>query len=111
MIPKSKLEEWKKLADSATPGPWEVYNGGWHLGIEAADGSIASVEHCDAFDGKPSAAFIAASREAVPALIEEVERLRETLDDIARLNFAGPNTGERMNLTWAKATKYWRSGE
>lgn len=67
--------EWKALADAATEGPWtaaEQSHGEW-FSIQSPHLAL-----CTAFE-PADAAFIAAARTAVPALLEEVERLREAL--------------------------------
>jgi len=96
-----ELSRLKALAEAATPGPWDVYS------ETIADKSAATAEFdyqvqntepfvgrvfmlngdgkCPAITGcgptsEANAAFIAASREAVPQLVAEVERLREALD-------------------------------
>jgi hypothetical protein len=79
------LQQWRALSEKASPGPW------CHVQTRTSRGEI----HCDvvrvgpqqttlAYDGdggdadfyERDAAFIAVAREAVPALIAEVERLR-----------------------------------
>jgi hypothetical protein len=68
-----QLATWRQLADAATPEPWKsgvgnIYksNGGVLVG------GISEQAHADA-------AFGAAAREAVPALLDEVERLTAEL--------------------------------
>lgn len=102
----AKLAEWRKLCEAATAGPWYARDcefmgegtGCWHAQLRRA-----SVEEEKAA-GQPDemtlfgttscteedAHFIAAAREAVPALLDEVERLRKRLltaagDDLCRL--------------------------
>lgn len=86
------FQQWRALSEKASPGPWR------HVQTLNAAGEI----HCDivrvgpqqttlAHDGdggdadfyERDAAFIAAAREAVPALIAEVERLRLLTDPVA----------------------------
>ncbi len=75
----------RELADKAAEGPWSVGN---DLDIEAGICPIANVrtssdfpciepDECEEFDREQeaNAAFIAASREAVPDLLDEIERL------------------------------------
>ena len=75
MITQEQLARWRALADAATPGPWEqvAESGEWwisgpdierHFVIDTTNGVNAQ-----------NADFIAAAREAVPALLAEVERL------------------------------------
>lgn len=75
------LAEWQRLADEATTGPWRVQEcpeseseaiaGAWD--VEGAGGVDVALD----LDRPADAAFIAAARTAVPALIAEVRRLRE----------------------------------
>jgi hypothetical protein len=77
-IPKAKIEELRALAEKATPGPWTV-----EVGLDADDVrarpslncSIATAQRCEEDDAR----FIAAAREALPALLDEVERLERRL--------------------------------
>jgi hypothetical protein len=83
MISPAKLEEWKGLADRATPGPWV------HLWVRADQQALFTTPGNEIrLDGGGhflpyDATFIAAARTAVPALIAEVERLREALTKAA----------------------------
>jgi hypothetical protein len=99
MIPPEQLNKWQQLADAATEGPWECFrnpNKGfrhyWHVRSSASDEDILDInaEKEDLADLD----FIAAAREAVPALIAEVKRLR---DIIHRLEYPAKETKE---LTW-----------
>lgn len=87
MIAQKQLDKWRRLADAATPGEWwldfrQVFNGevpyiNVCVTTDAADiAGLGEQEECQA-----DAAFIAAAREAVPALLDEVERLRAELAD------------------------------
>jgi hypothetical protein len=100
--------ELRKLANAATPGPWKPCP--MNMYVFAADGSPVSDtgEFDDESDGKPpgtvqrirgfgaevsgkryegsqnaNIALIAAAREAVPALLDEIERLESELEDAA----------------------------
>lgn len=78
-----ELEAIEALANAATPGPWRETEVGCVLtdaNVSERYNQVASVMpicnkggHCYQDD---TAAFIAASREAVPALVAEVRRLR-----------------------------------
>lgn len=68
-----KIKELAALCDAATPGPWTV---------EVSDDStLVTSSHWDiAFDvSNPDAEFIAAAREAIPALIARVKELEMAL--------------------------------
>jgi hypothetical protein len=75
IVTTEQLTEWMRLADEASPGPWngdDVWASGY---IHGANGD-------DVADGVPvrNIPFIVAAREAVPALVEEVVRLRAQLE-------------------------------
>lgn len=87
-VTAEQLAEWKALADAATPGPWTIEKPGMHPTLGFADGIIiAAVARGMGIYAKPPTgsypandrAFIADTREAIPALVAEVERLREAL--------------------------------
>jgi hypothetical protein len=81
---KPTLDALKALAENATPGPWDTDQEGdvvsWHHGT--ASDSPEPVPIASPLDDDEDASnpfdmlFVAATREAVPALIAEVERLR-----------------------------------
>jgi hypothetical protein len=89
-----QIQEWKRLADAATPGPWRHRHveplAKWGVSVNEVEAPesdacwIAKVlnhEHCiRTKPGDQNAHFIAASRSAVPALCDEVERLRAEND-------------------------------
>lgn len=73
----AQLKAIEERAEKATPGPWGV-NGQrgdayWYGYVHAGDTPIDDVFR------EENAAFIAHSREDVPALVAEVRRLREAL--------------------------------
>ena len=79
-----RIAELRALADAATRGPWTVADlrhqrGGQIRIFPHGDIHIANVlaRHEDAV---ANAEFIAAARSALPALLDEVERLREIRD-------------------------------
>lgn len=91
MIKPEQLAEWKRLAEEATPGPWrcECEPDYGHY-VHAApgtptftggdmSGTLITGEFGDSGEtlGEADSHFIAAARTAVPALVAEVERLRE----------------------------------
>lgn len=90
MIPEDKLNAWEAAARAATEGPWSFdgyqmisqdssLNYGTRIVLDVEQGTVYSEYSSDSasLDIKPEdATFIALSREAVPALIEEVRRLR-----------------------------------
>ena len=71
---EEELARIEALANAATPGPWETYGSdryGWRVdGPPDTDEGRISEEN---------ARFIAAARDAVPALVAEVRRLRNEI--------------------------------
>lgn len=82
MIDAKQLEEWRAIAGAATVGPW------LRVREEVRTKKIVGEEliaDCGGRDLDPheihsNAAFIAAARTAVPALLAEVERLQTELE-------------------------------
>lgn len=83
MVTEEQLAEWERLTEAATEGPWDVMTREqWEEGFPfCADGTNPYTFPVDI--DAPDAAFIAAAREAVPALVAEVRRLRALLEDAA----------------------------
>lgn len=93
MIADERLDELQRLADAATPGPWETDGGAvvetadpivdTPYGPSAADvyevlhyGEDGAKHHC------PTAKFIAAARTAIPYLLAEVRRLQAEVHEL-----------------------------
>lgn len=80
MIGDKQLAEWRRLAEAATPGPWErrrnrhPNTNGTSWGWVEGTGFTWDCSHVAG--AERDAAFISAARTAVPALLDEVERLR-----------------------------------
>jgi hypothetical protein len=86
MMTPEQRAELRRIADAATSGPWEI-QGPWpevtlyqYQDEEdpRAPNKIASLGECRGHDNvkdDPDAAFIAAARTALPALLDEVDRL------------------------------------
>jgi hypothetical protein len=79
---KEQRDELRKLADAAPPAPWKVelcddYLDGVRMPaqLDAGDLRLAYADH-------EVATFAAAARAAVPALLDEVERLEREVDRI-----------------------------
>lgn len=78
------LEHLKSLCEKATKGPWQDHN--WdpmerpHVVADALGGGSHCRGQADIPATAHDAAFIAASRTAVPELIREVERLRVVVE-------------------------------
>jgi hypothetical protein len=81
MITSEQLQHWRALAEAATPGPWEGESV-WSddsdsYYVAVADGRGLLDTYISISDA--DAAFIAAARTAVPALLAEVERLQAVI--------------------------------
>jgi len=81
-----QLQAWARLAEQATPGEWEAKTitfwddkNNNHMEIVTRLYKVARIfGNADNLSfAKSDAAFIAAARTAVPALCEEIERLRK----------------------------------
>ena len=80
------LDHLQRLCDEATAGPWEpwsdMYSPQWVLGPGDYNFICSMGNNCDRTERfssyKNNAAFIAASRTALPQLIARVRELRET---------------------------------
>lgn len=72
-------QEWRDLAEKATPGPWTWEDGPATLysGRGPFHDLLGRLE--PDWNGQNNLDFIAAARSAVPALLAEVERLRALL--------------------------------
>ena len=90
MIPDTELEKWRKLVEAATRGPWtDVHISDRAIfGDQDSDG-WSEVVRCPCPNSpagsvryerwRKDAAFIVTARTAVPALLDEVERLKRDL--------------------------------
>jgi hypothetical protein len=115
----TREEEWAKLAEAATPGPWwadraadaaRLY-GNETFDVESADCPVAvggPVEDGGPYVGAMSEAdarFVAAAREAVPALLAEVSQLRTKVDAIRKRLAFSPRS-----MSLGERSAYVRSG-
>ena len=77
---QQELAALKALAEAATPGPWWIEGYASMFGVFANNTDEQPETICDLPDdsrySQNNAAFIAATRAAVPALIAEAERLQ-----------------------------------
>ena len=89
MLNDEQLNEWQRLADEATPGPWRLRD----------FFALTRVVGVADMNSSENAAFIAAARTAVPALIEEVRRLTTERDEAQQwLNYFARVAGAAMGL-------------
>lgn len=89
------LATWKRFAEEATPGPWEVtetLDRPPHVAVvmESTMSSVlvADIGENDSDEVTADAAFIAAARTAVPALVARVEELEGEVAALKRKQFA-----------------------
>ena len=90
------VQKLRELCNAAEPGPWTVvtHDGRKNIGVESAE--VSAMDHGGVVanlritiwkkgrrDARPSAAFIAAARTALPALLDEIEDLRKLRDVVA----------------------------
>jgi hypothetical protein len=83
-VTRDELALLRALCDAATPGPWKSGRGYEQSDpgayVSAAGGPIIA---CDEVAPSPAdAALIAEARTALPAALDEIERLRRALGDI-----------------------------
>jgi hypothetical protein len=84
MSTAEQRQEWARLAEAATPGEWEIRNHG-SAGSAIVTGEYERVFTVARMFEHENAAFIAASRTAVPALLADVDRLTAERDAAYRL--------------------------
>lgn len=77
MFTKEQLDEWERLANAATPGPW-AFDGlrGVYVNQVAPMRAVVQLPV-----GAPDCEFIAAARTAIPALIARVRELEAKRDE------------------------------
>lgn len=81
-----KLEDFEKLANAATPGPWETNGSGGYVCFlsiydEQPRHYVSSPSSKGLHLSNPDAAFIAACRDMVPKLIKALKIASEYLSD------------------------------
>lgn len=88
MIDDAKLAEWREACEKATPGPWCSCCGGIGAGSEdPQDPAVIRIGSVRTTlltmkQEDDNARLIALSRAALPALLDEVERLRKELERV-----------------------------
>jgi hypothetical protein len=118
-ISKEERARLKALCDAATPGPWDCHIDhpsacGEYLSVDGADGAIVMHAAMWTDDGEAGtitapklcdAAFIAAARTAMPALLADVKRLEGYLADARNLVRFGTKPELSAAIArWAKET-------
>lgn len=101
---QDELDRLEALAKAATPGPWyQVYEGSSDWTVYGPDDDVKSVANLHRWHQVecPDAAFIVAARDAVPALVAEVRRLR-ALVEAAFIEGQESSKTDRDDMAW-----YW----
>ena len=88
-ITKEELDEWRKLCDEATEGPWCVDEIEDHYdepyvcsrGVRSKKGGLNKGEEFELFD-ENDADFIATARTAMLRLLDENAKLRERVEEL-----------------------------
>ena len=107
------LDAAEKLANAATPGPWRwngcvqlegpPYERDYGSGVETVRDLVIETDNGVYPPGEADAAFIAASRQLLPALIAEVRRLSDVDAMAGRLKaIVGPLWSEAYCVEVAK---------
>lgn len=91
MVNQEQLNAIKERVAKATPGPWKIDRNSDDCDFITdiwfnQDGDHVEVHDKSIFQSVLNAKFIACARDDVPALVAEVERLREALQTIAEHN-------------------------
>ena len=94
MLNEEQISEWQQLVDDATPGPWHsntvdenttsvcvICNNGWGRKLLTIDRSGSDERRMEANN---NARFIANSRTIIPELIEEIKRLNDEANWLAK---------------------------
>lgn len=80
-----KLDEMQARCNAATPGPWEIYDDGWDIGVcIAGDGTpgiayVAEKLRQGRDEGESDARFVAAARTDLPKVITALRAVHEKL--------------------------------
>lgn len=105
--PQLDLDAIKARADAATPGPWTAggaFTHPWEVHIAA---HLPFVELAHTTQGGADAAFVAHTREDVPTLVAELERLRDAEDRVHRAFADADVEGVDLNaMTVAELTAF-----
>jgi hypothetical protein len=100
MASKADVDRWRALADAATDGPWvDEFSPEGAQVVPVNDGSGYICHPAGDEDGRlePNMAFIAASREAVPAM---ADMLAECMSMIATMPQPRPKWADDLLREW-----------
>lgn len=81
----AELAAIRERAAKATPGPWKLHDSMRTRGLIDGTGQELLGGYDGSFPCNEDLAFMAASRMDIPALLEEVERLRKENTELIRL--------------------------
>lgn len=104
-------DELQRLADAATPGPWEHHRTiqADHY-VSAGGGILTGTIICGPTYERNNAEFIAASRSAVPALLDRVRELEEARGVEVQASKCTPGGSTSTLFTGEKDARIARSG-
>jgi hypothetical protein len=114
------LQAIRKRAEAATEGPWQAHKysvSSEHTKSENYAGEIDDIcslndgEYIENYNAEADAEFIAHARQDVPALIAEVERLREALEEIVSVDGKYINRGSDADDAFDIAREALKDGE
>lgn len=108
-ITPEELAELRELCEKATPGPWEVdrvactHVQSGRRGVASTGGYSTNLEDWEKVkdENEDNAKLIAASRTALPRLLDEVERLRKVVDQAIEGSQVGVKTESELCLGWS----------
>jgi hypothetical protein len=110
-----QLKAWREATEGVTPGPWRVFGRRSDKLLCIYSRKVDDVVHWAGFDAtsgpwtkrRRDAAFIALSRQALPALLDEVEALRAERDALReRLDGLGEEVVAALQLVLPMAKGY-----
>ena len=79
---KNRIEEIRRRCDAATPGPWAAEPKPAEKGVFIPQAAAKVAANGDWHQAKFNAWFIAHSREDIPFLLGEVERLQQQVNKL-----------------------------
>jgi len=89
MTDKLDLKALRALCDDATQGPWTSHETEYSVTVREKYGYYMAIINGDSSENKlANARFISTSRQIIPALLDEVERLRGATEKLNDIYFA-----------------------
>lgn len=116
MVTEQQIAGWRNIAEAATPGPWSVDESPYNFAVfaphpvESGGTCIAVIDGGLSNDSRHDAAFIAASRTAVPALLAERDALAAEVQQL-RAQLAGERALMNMVPGYVQYLAKWRVGD